>query len=151
MKLQDLCVLDVACCSPKSSIAAAAALMREQHAGDLVVVSEEDGDRDPVGILTDRDIVIEVVAQSRDPARTTVAEIMAKPVVVASSAEEHDVALERMRAHGVRRVPVVNGDGHVIGIVTLDDLLRVHAEQAARLLEVVTRQQVRERRSRRSA
>lgn len=151
MKLHDLCVLDVTCCSPKSSIAAAAALMREHHAGDLIVVATEDGEREPVGILTDRDIVIEVVAQGRDPARTSVADIMAKPVVVASADEDHDVALERMRAHGVRRVPVVNGDGYVIGIVTLDDLLRVHAEQAARLLEVVTKQQVHERRKRRPA
>ena len=144
MKLKDLCVLDVACCTREVTVSAAARLMRERHTGDVIVV-----DREPVGILTDRDIVIEVLAKGRDPDKTTVAEIMATQLVVAGESEDSTQALQRMAAHGVRRIPVVDDERCVVGIITLDDLLREQAEQATRLLEVVTKQQSKERRARR--
>lgn len=149
MKLKDLCILDVACCTPDLTIAGAAHMMRQRHTGDLVVIDDADEDREPVGILTDRDIVLEVLAQGRDPARTAVSEVMTTQLVIASGSEDVDTAFERMRAHGVRRLPVVDAEGRVIGILTLDDLLRVHAEQAAALLAVVTKEQSRESRARR--
>jgi CBS domain-containing protein len=149
MKLKDLCVLDVVCCTREVTVAAAAQLMRERHAGDVVVVDNADEEREPVGILTDRDIVVEVLAKGRDPHKTTVAEIMATQLVVAGESEDSTQALQRMAAHGVRRIPVVDDQRCVVGIITLDDLLREQAEQATRLLEVVTKQQARERRVRR--
>jgi CBS domain-containing protein len=149
MKLKDLCVLDVACCTPETTVAAAARLMRERHAGDVVIVDNADEEREPVGILTDRDIVIEVLAKGRDPNKTTVAEIMATQLVVAGESEDSTQALQRMAAHGVRRIPVIDDARCVVGIITLDDLLREQAEQASRLLEVVTKQQAKERRGRR--
>lgn len=149
MKLKDLCVLDVACCTREMTIAAAARLMRERHAGDVIVVDNADEEREPVGILTDRDIVIEVLAKGRDPNKTTVAEVMATQLVIAGDSEDSTQALQRMAAHGVRRIPVVDDQRCVVGIITLDDLLREQAEQATRLLEVVTKQQARERRARR--
>lgn len=148
MKLKDLCELEIASCTRDATIAQAARLMRQRHAGDLVVVDETDGDREPIGIITDRDIVLEVVAQGRDPTRTTVNEIMSSQLVVASTSEDVDTVLERMRQHGVRRLPVIDDNGNLFGILTLDDLLRVHAEQAAALLSVVTKEQVREHRGR---
>ena len=123
--------------------------MRERHTGDVIVVDDADEDREPVGILTDRDIVIEVLAKGRDPDKTTVAEIMATQLVVAGESEDSTQALQRMAAHGVRRIPVVDDERCVVGIITLDDLLREQAEQATRLLEVVTKQQSKERRARR--
>lgn len=149
MKLKELCELDVVCCTPGLSIIAASRLMRERHAGDLVVVEDMDEEREPVGILTDRDIVVEVLARDKDPRTVTVGAVMSKPLVIASESEDSAQALQRMSAHGVRRVPVVDDQRRVIGIVTLDDLLREHTEQASRLLEVVTKQQIREKRTRR--
>lgn len=149
MKLQDLCELDVVCCTRELTIAAASRLMRERHAGDLVVVEELDDEREPVGVITDRDIVVEVLARDKDPRTTTVGEIMSKHVVIASESEDSTLALQRMAAHGVRRVPIVDDQRRVIGIVSLDDLLRQHAEQASQLLDVVTKQQTREKRTRR--
>jgi CBS domain-containing protein len=149
MKLKDLCVLDVACCTREVTVSAAARLMRERHTGDVIVVDDADEEREPVGILTDRDIVIEVLAKGRDPDKTTVAEIMATQLVVAGESEDSTQALQRMAAHGVRRIPVVDDERCVVGIITLDDLLREQAEQATRLLEVVTKQQSKERRARR--
>jgi CBS domain-containing protein len=149
MKLKDLCVLDVASCTPESTVAEAARLMRQHHTGDLVVLDDADEEREPVGIITDRDIVLEVLAKGRDPGKTAVREIMSTQLVVASESEDYAEALQRMATHGVRRVPVVDDKRCVVGIVTLDDMLRVHAAQANRLLDIVGKEQVREQRTRR--
>jgi CBS domain-containing protein len=100
MQLKDLCVLDVAYCTPMVSIAAASRLMREHHAGDLIVVDDADEDREPIGIITDRDIVLEVLALGRDPSQTTVGEVMSNRLVVASQSEGVPQALERMACDG---------------------------------------------------
>ena len=149
MKLKDLCILEVACCTRETTVAAAARLMREHHVGDVIIVDDADEEREPAGILTDRDIVIEVLAKGRDPNKTTVAEVMATQLVVAGDSEDSTQALQRMAVHGVRRIPVLDEDRCVVGIITLDDLLREQAEQATRFLEVVTKQQAKERRGRR--
>lgn len=149
MKLKEFCELDVVCCTHELTIAAASRLMRERHVGDLVIVEDMDEEREPVGIITDRDLVVEILARDKDPRRVTVGEVMSRQVVIASETEDSAQALQRMAAHGVRRVPVVDDQRRVIGIVTLDDLLREHTEQANRLLEAVTKQQAREKRTRR--
>ena len=149
MKLKDLCVLDVAFCTPDVTVVEAARLMRQHHTGDLVVLDDADEEREPVGIITDRDIVLEVLAKGRDPGRTTVREIMSTQLVLASDSEDYAEALQRMATHGVRRIPVVDDKRCVLGIVTLDDMLRVHAAQANRLLDIVGKEQVREQRTRR--
>ena len=149
MKLEDVCILDVVCCTPDLTLTEAARLMRQRHSGDLIVVDNADEDREPVGVITDRDIVIEGVAQGRDPNQTKVRDIMSKRVVVASASEDLSAAIDRMRAHGVRRIPVLDDQQRVIGVVALDDVIRVHSEQAAAILDVVAKQQQREKRTRR--
>lgn len=149
MQLKDLCVLDVACCTRDITVTAAARLMRERHTGDLVVVDNADEEREPIGIVTDRDIVVEVLAQGRNPDKTTVGDVMSQQLVIASESEDASQALQRMAAHGVRRIPVVDHNQCVVGIVTLDDMLKAHAEQAAGLAQVVSKEQSREQRARR--
>lgn len=149
MKLQDLCILDVACCARTTTIAAAARTMRQQHVGDLIVVDDTDGTPEPVGIITDRDIVTEVIGRGLDPEKTSVADIMTRQLVIASASEDMDTAIERMRTHGVRRLPVVDANGGVLGILTLDDIYRQQAEQAAALVTIVNKEQSRENRGRR--
>ena len=149
MKLKDLCVLDAVCCLPDASIASAAQLMREKHVGDLIVIDNAEEEREPIGMITDRDIVIEVVARGRDPQTVKVRDIMARHVVIAGSDEDVDTALERMRTQGVRRLPIVDFKGFLLGIVTLDDLLKAHADEGIALAEVGTKAQRRETRSKR--
>lgn len=149
MKLKDLCILDVASCKREATVAEAARLMRQCHTGDLIVLDETDGSREPVGIITDRDIVMQVVAQGRDPNHTLVADVMAAPLVVAGTSEDTDTAIERMRSHGVRRLPVINDAGEIAGILTLDDFQRYFADQSATLAAVVTKGQTRESRGKR--
>ena len=149
MKLKELCVLDVACCHKDTTIADAARLMRQHHTGDLIVVDESDGVREPVGIVTDRDIVMEVIAKSHDPDRTLVGQVMASPLVLAAGSENVATAIERMRAHGVRRLPIVDDNDAILGFLTLDDLYRALAEHTAALAAIVAKGQTKESRGRR--
>ena len=149
MLLKEICVLDVASCGRDAGILEAARLMRQHHTGDLIVVDDPDGDRVPVGIVTDRDIVVEVLANGLDPTATRVAQIMSARLVIAASAEDTSDAMDRMRLHGVRRLPVVDHDGRLMGIVTLDDMLTLHAAQAAALADIVSKEQHREHRTKR--
>jgi len=147
--LKEICVVEVASCGRDAGILEAARLMRQHHTGNLIVVDDPHGDRIPVGIVTDRDIVVEVLANELDPAKTTVTQIMSAKLVIAGGAEDISEALARMRLHGVRRLPVVDHDGSLMGIVTLDDMLRLHAAQAAALADVVSKEQDHEHRARR--
>jgi len=149
MLLKEVCTLDVASCGRDATILEAARLMRKHHSGDLIVVDGTGDERVPVGIVTDRDIVVEALASELDPATTTVASIMSARLVIAGAAEDMSVAIERMQLHGVRRLPVVDHAGYLAGIVTLDDVLKLHAAQAAALAAIVSKEQGREYRARR--
>ena len=149
MLLRDVYMPDVVYCGPATTITEAARLMRRKHVGDIVVVEDPEGDRIPVDVVTDRDIVVEVLANELDPARTTVTNIMRTPVIIADDGEDTAQAIERMRMHGVRRIPVVSTGGALVGIVTLDDLLKVFAADVGALLEIVTKAQTYEHRARR--
>src|SRR5581483_7751299 len=124
MQLNSFCMLDVECCSPRTTIQEVAQIMRRKHTGDLVVVDDDELKPAPLGIITDRDIVVEVLGKGLDPAITTVGSIIRTPVVVAEGTEDSTQVLERMRSHGVRRIPVVGAGGKLIGIVTVDDMLK---------------------------
>jgi CBS domain-containing protein len=149
MLLKEVCVLDVVCCARNTGIVEAARLMRAHHTGTLIVVDDPDEERAPAGILTDRDIVVEVLGKGLDPARTTVAEVMSGKLVIAHEDEDTAVAVERMHQHGVRRVPVVNRRGSLVGVFTRDDAMQLHAARATELVEIAAKGQTHERRTRR--
>lgn len=149
MLVKDICTLGPATCGRHINILEAARLMREHHTGDLVVIDDPQGERTPAGILTDRDIVVEVLAADLDPATTPVSQVMSSKLVIAGASEDVTDAIERMRLHGVRRMPVVDHDGSLLGIITLDDVLTLHAERGVALAGIVSKEQTRERRNRR--
>jgi CBS domain-containing protein len=150
MLLNSICMLDVACCSPRTTVLEAAHLMRQKHTGDLVVIDDGGANEAaPLGIITDRDIVIEVLGKGLDPAVTLVSTLVRTPVVIANQGEDTSHALERMRTHGVRRLPVVSDCGALVGIVTVDDLLERLAADATALVDVISREQTHEQRARR--
>lgn len=107
----------------------AAQLMREKHIGYLVVVEPDVADQSfrPVGVLTDRDIVVSVVARETDPRALRVGDVMTQQPVTVDVTEPVDKALREMRRIGVRRLPVVGRRGELIGILSLDDVLQVLA------------------------
>lgn len=149
MLLREVYTPDAVSCAADRSALHAARLMRQHHVGDLIVVEDGESDPSPIGIVTDRDIVVEVLGKELDPATVTLRQIMRTPVVIASSAEDVTQVLERMKTHGVRRIPVVDETSRLIGVLSLDDLLQRLAADAASLAEVVTREQDREHRMRR--
>ena len=149
MLLKEICMPDVVSCAADRSALHAARLMRQHHVGDVIVVEDVESDSSPIGVVTDRDIVVEVLGKELDPARVTLRQIMRTPVVIASMTEDAAQALERMKFHGVRRIPVVDEKSRLIGVLSLDDLLQRLAADAASLAEVVTREQDREHRMRR--
>ncbi len=149
MLLKEICTPDVVFCAEDATAATAARLMRERHVGDVVIVEDTEGDQTPIGVITDRDLVVEVLAKERDPSKVKVREIMRTPLVVARTSEDAYQALERMKAHGVRRIPVMDDYMKLAGIVCLDDLLKRLATDAAALAEIIAREQDREHRARR--
>ncbi|HUI98980.1 MAG TPA: CBS domain-containing protein [Usitatibacter sp.] len=122
MKTGEVCNRRVVSVRAGASLAEVSRLMREAHVGSVVVVDDARPLR-AVGIVTDRDIVVEAVAAGIDPATLTVGEIMGTSLVVARESEDALESLRTMRRRGVRRLPVVDDEGALCGIVTLDDLL----------------------------
>lgn len=123
MKIADLCVPDVVQIAPGASVREAAVTMRSQHVGSLVVTELSNGASLPVGILTDRDIVLAVVAKGIDADQVTVADIMTRALVTCAEDDALRDVLEIMRTRGVRRIPVVDARRALRGIVAIDDIL----------------------------
>jgi CBS domain-containing protein len=122
MKTGEVCKRNVITTVPRASLADVAKLMREAHVGCVVVI-DPPGSRTPVGIVTDRDIVVEAVAADLDARTLTAGEIMTRSLVTAAEADDASWSLKVMRDRGVRRLPVLDDVGELVGIVALDDLL----------------------------
>jgi CBS domain-containing protein len=144
MAVGEICNREVVITEKSVSVADAAQLMRTHHVGDLVVVEEKSGRRHPVGIVTDRDIVVEVVAAGVSPDTLTVGDIMGTEVATVRESEGLFAALRYMRDKGVRRMPVVDREGGLVGILTLDDLLGLLAEEMTELAKLVSHERQRE-------
>jgi CBS domain-containing protein len=123
-----------------ASAAEAARLMRKSHVGVVVVVDESDGGAMPCGIITDRDIVVGVVAQGLDPAQVSVGEIMGPDLTVVRQRDGVASTIDVMREKGVRRLPVVDSRGVLMGIVSIDDLFAYLATEIAALAAVSWRE-----------
>ena len=150
MTIGEICTRVTVFTTRETTVATAARLMRHHHVGTLVVVEEMNGGkRVPVGIVTDRDVVIEVMATGLDPNAITVGDIMGQELVTARESEGVLETMQIMRYKGVRRLPIVDKSGGLVGIVSIDDLLEVLAEEFSELAKVVAREQARETSSRR--
>jgi len=143
--LGEVCRRDVVSVAREATAAAAAQLMRQHHVGALVVCERMNGERRiPVGIVTDRDIVVEVVAPELRADTITVGDIMREELITVRETDSVVAVLEVMRFKGVRRVPVVGADGQLVGIVTVDDLLGVLADELGDIARIVSREQAQE-------
>ena len=148
MPIGEFCNREVVFATTKTSLTEAAQLMRQYHVGDLVVMDLIDDKRVPVGIVTDRDIVIEVIAKSLPVKDFMVGDIMSPQLI---SVQEKDGVVETirlMRANGIRRIPVLNEEGGLAGIISVDDLLDLLAEELTELAKVAPREQAQEDRLR---
>jgi CBS domain-containing protein len=110
---------------PNENLTAAAQLMRDKHIGCLVVTDFDSGHQKerPVGVITDRDIVVTVVARDADPKSLRVEDVMTRQPTLVPEGASIATALQQMRRIGVRRLPVVDYRGHLVGILSLDDVI----------------------------
>ena len=145
MTTGQVCNREVVFVHQQASIPEAARLMREHHVGDLVVIKEKTGKRVPVGILTDRDIVLEVIAEGVAMEDVSVGDIMSNNLVTARESDGLLETIKVMRAKGVRRLPVVNDDNELVGILSVDDLIDLFSEQIVDLARLIAREQGREK------
>jgi CBS domain-containing protein len=144
----EICNREVVYVNRDVTVHAGCKLMRHYHVGSLVVVDEVGGKRVPVGIMTDRDVVVEVDAMDLDAKVITAGDIMSQELVTVPEDQSVLKTIEVMRFSGVRRVPVVDSDGKLIGIVTIDDLLEVLAEELTNIAHIVAREQTHEKQAR---
>ena len=147
MNIRDICTIQTISCNRDETVQGAALLMRKHHVGDLIVVDGSDGDAIPAGIVTDRDIVISVVALGLDPASLQVGDIMSDDLLTCREDDDVYQTIEHMRVRGIRRVPVVNDNGALAGIVSADDLLEFLAEEMGDLSRISGSQQAHEKRA----
>ena len=146
MTIGDICRREVVFVNRDVTIHAACRLMRHYQVGSLVVVdevNEADGKRVPVGIVTDRDIVVEVDAMDLDAKVMTAGDIMSPNLVTALESLSLTDTIELMRTRGIRCMPVVDEDNRLVGIVTMDDLLAVLARALSGIAGVVSGEPVR--------
>lgn len=136
MSIADFCNREVVCTTRDTTVLEAAGLMRRHHVGDIVIVDEEADRRWAIGIVTDRDIVVEVVAAGLDPRLIKLADLMLEPLTIVEQHAGIGETIRTMAQKGVRRMPVVDAEGALFGIVTLDDLLAHLAPSLADLGEV---------------
>ena len=145
MLIGDVCNRNVVFATREMTVGEAASLMRRHHVGDVVVIDRADEQRMPIGILTDRDIVVEVVAPGLDPRTIRLGDLLSWGKLV--TVEEKDTwsdTVRLMSEKGIRRVPVVNASGVLVGIVSIDDILPQLTKELAELAELSRRGRQRE-------
>lgn len=141
MSIGEICIRQVVIARATESISEASQLMRGHSAGTVVVTE----DRRPVGILTDRDIIIRVVAQGKDPRTTLIGDVMSAPVVTIKESAGVGDSIRLMRGRGIRRLPVIDKDGRLAGIVAIDDLIELLAEEMSALAALIKYEQEKEK------
>lgn len=141
MPIAQICSRGVVIASPDDSLRTVAELMRVHHVGSVIVTRDDAGLCRPLGIITDRDIVLALVAKDVSPDAVSAGDVMSEPLETIDENDEVWTALERMRSRGVRRLPVLGAQGELVGIVSADDLLELVAEELSGLARIIGREQ----------
>jgi len=144
MRIADICTRQVVSTDAAISVHAAAELMRKHHVGSLVVTEHPNGERIPIGFITDRDIVLAVVAVGISADALMVSDIMSRNVATCTENEDIFGAIETMRARGVRRLPVLNSEGGLAGMLSADDIYGALGTHMRELGAALTHEQMHE-------
>lgn len=145
MPIRDYCNMNVICCEVDTNVAAVAALMRKHHVGDVIVTENNaEGLRMPVGIVTDRDILVESISLDIEARLFTAGDMMTAPVITVTEDASLFDAINLMRTKKIRRLPVVAQAGSLFGIVTSDDILNILASELSLMAAAMVEQPVRE-------
>lgn len=148
MRIDEICTREVVSCQRTTPIVEVARLMRGHHVGSVVVVLEQNGKRIPTGIITDRDLVIEVLALDVELPALTADDIGSTALITVRDSDDVFETLELMQQKGIRRVPVVDVEGALVGIAVLDDLLALVSEELSLMARLISRERLHERSAR---
>ena len=140
MTAGEYCNREVVITEQDVSVTEAAMLMRQHHVGDLVVVEKQGEKTLPIGIITDRDIVIEVIAQKTDPDSIMIKDIMSTGLILVEEKEALLDTLTLMKNQGIRRIIVVDAQGSLQGLFSADDAIELIAEAMNNLTKLVKRE-----------
>jgi CBS domain-containing protein len=146
MRVGEVCNRDVIVVDGDAPLREAAAVMREQHVGSVVVVSSDGKLTRPVGVVTDRDLVVAAFAEDVDLDAVSVKDVMSADLIVANAEDDLWYTVQRMSDKGVRRLPVIDTNGALLGILALDDLIELVAESMNNLAGLIRHGQQREKR-----
>lgn len=134
-KCRDIMTETVVTCTPRSTIVEVAQLMKNEDIGPVLIVSNDD-DKTLVGIVTDRDLVLKVIAEGLDPQATNVEQVMSKKLVTCREDDDVDAAMNAMAQFQLRRIPVVGENMQLVGIISQADVA-TRAGEPEKTAEVV--------------
>jgi len=139
MNCREVMTENPVCSLPTDSVSQAARVMRREDVGAVPVISDEQS-RKLIGIVTDRDLAIKVVAESRDPNHTAVGDVMTETIVACRATDNLSSAIKAMEEHQIRRIPVLDGDSRIVGIISQADVAtRLHEpEKTAEMVEEIS-------------
>ncbi len=144
MSVGEICNRDVVTTGMETSITEASKLMRRHHVGCLIIVEGEEDSTKPLGVVTDRDLVVEVLARDL-PLDGVVGDLTSPELLIARESDGIWETILRMRAMGVRRLPVVDDvDHYLTGVLSMDDLLEFLAGELSDLSKLIRREGLRE-------
>jgi CBS domain-containing protein len=144
MNVGEFCNRDVVICSKDTPLLEVAQLMRDQHVGSVVITAEIQQKNIPLGIITDRDIVLEINATELDIKQYSAGDVMANEIITANLNDDLWGVIRLMRQKGIRRMPVVDDANTLQGIISFDDLLEALVEEFGDLVQLIAREQKRE-------
>ena len=145
MTAGELCNRTVYIIRSNETVVEAARLMKKYHVGCLVVVQERGEDRIPIALVTDRDLVVKGMAEASSDLQTMqVGQVMSEGLVTVRDTERMYDVRKKMRARGVRRIPVVDAENRLQGIIAFDDMVQWMAQELTDLAQLVSREQQRE-------
>jgi CBS domain-containing protein len=140
-KCSDVMTKAVVTCSPADTVVEVAQLMKKEDIGPVLIVDNSDS-QTLVGIVTDRDLVLKVVAEGLDPKTTGVEDVMSKKLVTCRANDDIDVAMQAMAQYQLRRIPVVGDHMKLLGIISQADVAtRVDApEKTAEVVKEISQE-----------
>lgn len=143
MNVGEICCRDVVIAGKQDSIFMVARLMRDHQVSNVVMVESRNGINVPLGVLSDRDIVIKIIAEGLDLNHIRVGDIINGQVLTAHEGDDVTITLKRMRHSGIRRVPIVSQDNGLIGILSIDDILDTVTEQLNDIDQIIAHEHTR--------
>ncbi|MDZ7828548.1 MAG: CBS domain-containing protein [Halofilum sp. (in: g-proteobacteria)] len=145
MKVGEICSRQAIVAYTDEPIRTAARLMRQHHVGDVIVVEDRQQGRVPVGIVTDRDLVIKILQVGVDPDVFVLGDLMTGKLLTVHEDDALEACLHRMHERGVRRAPVLDDEGALVGVLSLDDVIELVAEEMTEMSGLLRREREHER------